>query len=184
MGLVVLLGGARSGKSRLAVELAAATGGPVSFVASAEPRDAEMEERIAAHRRGRPTGWEVIEEPFELVAALESIDAGRVVVVDCLSIWVANAMERGAGHDQVLAAAERAAAIAAERVPLTVAVTNEVGLGVVPATPLGRAYRDVLGDVNRLWTAVSESALLVVAGRALPLAAAPELLSSALHRVT
>lgn len=176
MALVVLLGGARSGKSRLAVELAAADGGDAVVVATAEARDAEMRRRIEAHRAGRPAGWTTVEEPVALDAALGAVEGGRAVVVDCLSLWAANLLERGEAEEAILAAAGRAAATAAARSGLTVAVSNEVGLGVVPATLLGRAYRDLLGAVNRKWVAAAARAALVVAGRALPLQDARTLL--------
>lgn len=169
MALVVFLGGARSGKSRLAVELAAAAGAPVTFVATGEARDDEMAERIVAHRAARPAGWETLEEPYELERALTSIVAGRVVVVDCLSLWVANALERGDGQDAIVEAARRAGGAAASRGPMAIGVSNEVGLGVVPGSPAGRLYRDVLGNVNRVWVEAAAEASLVVAGRALRL---------------
>jgi adenosyl cobinamide kinase/adenosyl cobinamide phosphate guanylyltransferase len=87
MALLVLLGGARSGKSRLAVDLAGATGAPVTFVATGEAGDAEMADRIAAHRAQRPAGWETVEEPYRLADTLTRIDGPRVVVVDCLECW-------------------------------------------------------------------------------------------------
>ena len=89
------------------------------------------------------------------------------MVVDCLSLWVANLLEHGAGG--VEEEARAAAAVAAARAALTIAVTNEVGLGVVPATPLGRAYRDVIGRVNAIWADAADEAYFVVAGRALRL---------------
>ena len=160
MALTFLIGGARSGKSSLAVRLAAESGAPVVFVATGEARDAEMEERIARHRAERPAGWETVEEPVELHAAIESAPPDTCVVVDCLSLWVANILEQGGDPDL--------------RVPTrngpTIAVSNEVGLGVVPATPLGRAYRDVLGRVNAAWAAAADEAYFVVAGKALRLA--------------
>ncbi|HEY3183299.1 MAG TPA: bifunctional adenosylcobinamide kinase/adenosylcobinamide-phosphate guanylyltransferase [Gaiellaceae bacterium] len=165
MTLVVLLGGARSGKSALAVDLARRSGAAVTVIATAEALDAEMAERIAAHRDERPAEWRTVEEPLELRAAIERVPPADTLVIDCLSLWVANVLER----DRVEREACAAAAAAAGRSGLTVAVTNEVGLGVVPATPLGRAYRDLLGRVNAAWVAVSDDAALVVAGRALRL---------------
>src|SRR5436309_77556 len=149
--LVFLLGGARSGKSRLAVRLAAESGAPVVFVATGEARDDEMTARIGAHRAERPPEWMTIEEPLRLDAAVEAAPADACVVVDCLSLWVANLMERGEVADYV----------PAPRPGLTIAVSNEVGLGVVPATPLGRAYRDALGRVNAAWAEAADEAWFV-----------------------
>jgi len=160
--LVVLLGGARSGKSARAVSLAEGSGAPVVFVATGEGRDVEMAERIEAHRRERPAGWATVEEPLELRSALEGAPAGSTVVVDCLSLWVANVLELGEEPDDL-------AALAAARAGLTVAVSNEVGLGIVPANELARRYRDVLGRVNAAWVAASDEAYLCVAGRAIAL---------------
>jgi len=169
VSLVVLLGGARSGKSRLALELAASSGADVVFVATAEALDHEMAERIAAHRAERPSGWATVEEPLDLEHAVASLDGGATCVVDCLSLWVSNLLLRGDEPAAVVRSAEETAVAAAGRAGLTIAVTNEVGLGIVPATPLGRAYRDLLGTVNRIWVDVAERAVFVVAGRLLPL---------------
>jgi adenosylcobinamide kinase / adenosylcobinamide-phosphate guanylyltransferase len=167
MSLQLLIGGARSGKSSLAVRLAAQTGAPVVFIATGEARDAEMGERIARHRAERPETWRTVEEPVALRAALETAPDDSCVVVDCLSLWVANLLERGRGDVEQEAAA--AADAAAARIAPTIAVTNEVGLGVVPATPLGRSYRDVLGRVNATWAAAAPESYFVVAGKALRL---------------
>ena len=172
--MIFLLGGARSGKSALAVELGRGWAGPVVFVATAEARDDEMRKRVAQHRAERPPGWTTVEEPVELQAAIGAAPEDACVIVDCLSLWVAALMERGMAVE-----ATAAARAAAARPALTVAVSNEVGLGVVPPTPLGRAYRDVLGRVNAIWAAAAEEAALVVAGRLLPLAPADSLLDRA-----
>jgi adenosylcobinamide kinase / adenosylcobinamide-phosphate guanylyltransferase len=162
MTLVVLLGGARSGKSSRAVKLAADAGAPVTFIATGEGRDEEMEARIEAHRRSRPAGWTTVEEPLDLRTALESAAADDTVVVDCLSLWVANLLEHARQPDDL-------APVAASRPGLTVAVSNEVGLGIVPVNELARRYRDVLGGVNAAWVAASHEAFFCVAGRAIPL---------------
>jgi adenosylcobinamide kinase / adenosylcobinamide-phosphate guanylyltransferase len=169
MALTVLLGGARSGKSRLAVELAVASCAPVTFIATGEAGDDEMAARIAVHRAARPGEWLTVEEPYALEDALAAADPTHTVVVDCLTLWTANALRRDRDADVVLAAATSAAAVAAGRDATTITVSNEVGLGIVPLEPLSRAFRDVLGSVNRTWVDASADAALVVAGRALVL---------------
>jgi adenosylcobinamide kinase/adenosylcobinamide-phosphate guanylyltransferase len=169
VALTVLLGGARSGKSRLAVGLAVGSGAPVTFVATGEPGDEEMAARIASHRAERPADWITVEEPYALEAALASADPSDTVVVDCLTLWTANALDRDGEPERVLEAAASAAAAAARRDGLTIAVSNEVGLGIVPMEPLGRVYRDLLGSVNRVWVDASADAAFVVAGRLLRL---------------
>jgi adenosyl cobinamide kinase/adenosyl cobinamide phosphate guanylyltransferase len=164
MTLTLLLGGARSGKSSLAVALA---GERATFVATGTAGDEEMAARIALHRAERPAGWTTVEVPIDLGAALAAADG--VVVVDCLSLWVANLLEAGWEEGAIEEEARAVAALAAQRPVKTIAVSNEVGLGIVPATPLGRRYRDVLGRVNSIWAAAAERAVLVVAGRALEL---------------
>jgi adenosylcobinamide kinase / adenosylcobinamide-phosphate guanylyltransferase len=175
LSLVLLIGGARAGKSRLAIERAHRWAGGVVFIATAEARDDEMTARIAAHREQRPKDWTTFEEPLELSSALASLADNEYAIVDCLTLWVANLLGRGDSEEEILAEAERVAELAAARVSPVTVVTNEVGLGVVPATPLGRAYRDVLGSVNRAFAERASNAYLVVAGRALTLATAEEL---------
>ena len=166
MTLVLLIGGARSGKSRLALERAEREGAPVSFIATGEAFDAEMTERIERHKAERPDAWTTIEEPVELERALAAVPDGDTAIVDCLSLWVANVFE----SRQVDTLSATAARVAAERPGLTIAVTNEVGLGIVPDNALARGYRDALGRVNAQWADAADEALLVVAGRTLALA--------------
>lgn len=171
MALTVLLGGARSGKSALAVRRAAATGAHVVFLATAEARDAEMADRIARHRADRPAAWQTVEAPIEVPASLRSAPESATVIVDCLSLWVSNLLEHGWRDEDVLEVAGEAAGTAARRPGLTLAVSNEVGMGVVPENRLGRRYRDLLGRVNAAWAAAASEALLIVAGRQLRLEA-------------
>lgn len=169
MPLTLLTGGARSGKSGLAVAAARACGRPVVFVATGEAADREFAERIARHRAERPSDWTLVEEPVELENAIAGVDDAACAIVDCLSLWVANLLGRGLPEAALLGAADRAASAAAARAAPTIVVTNEVGSGVVPATPAGRHYRDVLGRVNRVWAGAADEAALVVAGRVLRL---------------
>jgi adenosylcobinamide kinase/adenosylcobinamide-phosphate guanylyltransferase len=131
VGLVVLIGGARSGKSTRAVNVAADAGAPVVFVATGQGRDEEMARRIDAHRRERPVEWTTIEEPIELRVALAAAPAGSTVIVDCLSLWVANLLERGREPDDL-------APLAAARMGLTIAETHDEALPIVDAAELSR----------------------------------------------
>jgi adenosylcobinamide kinase / adenosylcobinamide-phosphate guanylyltransferase len=172
--LVFLLGGARSGKSSLALRLAGAQPAPVVFVATAEARDEEMTARIEQHRAERPAQWQTVEEPLALGDAIAAADPAACVVVDCLSIWVSNLLERMT-PEEIETGAAAAARLAAGRPGRTIVVSNEAGLGLVPLTPLGRTWRDVNGRVNAIWADAADRAYFVVAGRALPLADATDL---------
>jgi adenosyl cobinamide kinase/adenosyl cobinamide phosphate guanylyltransferase len=166
--LTLLLGGARSGKSSLAVEMGRRHDGPVTFVATSEPIDGDMSGRIARHRAERP-GWPTVEEPLDVAGALAAADAADLVIVDCLTLWIGNLLHRGDTDADVEARSQDAAETAAARHGPTVVVSNEVGMGVHPETPLGMRYRDLLGRVNQQWAAAADTSLLLVAGRAVPL---------------
>jgi adenosylcobinamide kinase / adenosylcobinamide-phosphate guanylyltransferase len=161
----LVLGGARSGKSRYAVERAAQSGGRVAFLATARALDGDMAARIARHRAERPARWTTLEEPQDLVAACRrAATAHDLVLVDCATIWVANLMEGGADDAAVLAAAEDLAKLQRERVVSLLIVSNEVGEGVHPSTTLGRRFRDLLGSVNQRLAAAADRVTLMVAG--------------------
>ena len=170
--LTVLTGGVRCGKSAAASAAAAAAGAPVVFVATAEPGDDDMARRIERHQAERPGQWTTMEAPRDLGAAVGAIDADTTIIIDCLGLWVSNRML----EDPASVAAElveEAAGLARElaaRPGKALIVTNEVGSGVVPPTPLGRDFRDVLGLVNQAMVRAADDAYLVVAGRLLPLA--------------
>lgn len=165
-GLTLLLGGARSGKSSLAVELGRRHDGPVTFIATLQPFDDDLTRRVARHRGERPD-WPTVEAPVDLLDALRAAEG--LVIVDCLTLWVNNLLHRGHTEDEIEAAASEAATAAAGRLEPTVVVSNEVGLSVHPETELGRRYRDVLGRVNQQWARAADRTLLLVAGRALRL---------------
>ena len=173
MPLTFLLGGARSGKSALAVRMATEWGGPVVFLATAEDRDAEMRERIERHRRDRPSGWTTVEESLDLTGTIAACASEAYLIVDCVSLWVANLLEAGWEAERIEEAARAAAEQATGRTAPTVVVSNEVGLGVVPTTPLGRSYRDVLGRANACFARAADRAYLVAAGRVVALGDPP-----------
>jgi adenosylcobinamide kinase / adenosylcobinamide-phosphate guanylyltransferase len=164
--VVLVTGGARSGKSRFAetrvAELAPA--GPWRYVATAEAFDDEMRARIAHHRARRDTRWRTVEAPRDLAAALAARDDARCVLVDCVTIWLSNRMLAGEGDDALLAAADEVAAAARAAGVPTIFVTNEVGGGIVPENALARRYRDVAGWVNQRLAAASDEVFLVAAG--------------------
>ena len=171
--LILLLGGARAGKSAAAVRLAQA-GRRVLFIATAEALDEEMRRRIAAHRARRPSAWDTLEEPLDPGAAAGPILARYdTVVLDCLTLWVSNLLLRQADDTDAEAAIVDAAGALLKLIERSTAtwivISNEVGLGVVPPSPLGRTYRDALGRVNQLVAARANRVYLMVAGLALEL---------------
>ncbi len=173
MPYTLLVGGARSGKSTLAVRLAARQDAPVVMVATAEPRDDEMAGRIREHRSARPSEWETVEAPLLLLDAVKNVREDAYVLLDCLTLWVANALEAGASESGIEEEGRELAALLAERSVDAVIVSNEVGLGIVPMHELSRAYRDLLGRVNAAFAARASRAYFAVAGRVIPLEGAP-----------
>lgn len=174
MALTVLLGGARAGKSDLAVRVARSWHREVTFLATAEAWDDEMAARIRRHQEQRPPEWTTVEEPLHIGRALADVPPGHGVVIDCLTLWVNNVMVDKVPDEEVPDLARQLARQAADRSGPVVAVTNEVGLGVVPMNRLTRRYVDLLGAVNRIWVEAAAKSLLVVAGRVVDLPAFSE----------
>ncbi len=159
--LTLLLGGARSGKSSHAEQLVARHPAPWLYIATAQALDAEMTERIAAHRGRRGEGWETLEAPFSLAETLAEAPAGRPVLVDCLTLWLSNLM---LGEWDVEVETERLAEVLSRPRGPWFVVSNEVGMGVVPDNPLGRRFRDAQGRLNARVAALADEVLLMVAG--------------------
>jgi adenosylcobinamide kinase/adenosylcobinamide-phosphate guanylyltransferase len=163
---VLVGGGARSGKSRFALgrALSLSQGGACLFVATAEASDGEMRARIARHREERDARWRTLEAPLALADALDDPGTHDVVLVDCLTLWLSNLLVRGATTDQALARVDEVrAALARRRVPVVI-VTNEVGMGLVPETPLGRAFRDASGLAHQRLAADADELHVAVMG--------------------
>jgi adenosylcobinamide kinase / adenosylcobinamide-phosphate guanylyltransferase len=159
--LTTVLGAAASGKSIFAERLVRQTGLRPVYIATAQAHDAEMEAKIAAHRRARGAGWRTVEAPLDLPAALAGAAPGDAVLIDCATFWLSNLMLAGAD----LAAAEAGLFAALDACPAPiVVVTNEVGAGVVPETALGRAFREAQGRLNQRLAARSGLVVQVVAG--------------------
>jgi adenosylcobinamide kinase / adenosylcobinamide-phosphate guanylyltransferase len=159
--LTVVLGGARSGKSRYAESLIAALPPPWIYVATAEAGDAEMAERIALHRKRRGRDWQTVDAPHDLAAAVAAAAADAPVLIDCLTLWLSNRMLAGADLEAETGRLE--AALAARRPPV-VAVANEVGCGIVPDNALARRFRDLQGGLNQRLAARAGRVILMVAG--------------------
>jgi len=159
MTVALFLGGARSGKSRLAQAAAEAHPGPLTFIATAQALDDEMRARIARHQADRGPCWRTVEAPLTLPEAIGA--AKGLVLVDCLTLWLTNLML--GEHDVAKATARLIEALRAASAPV-ILVSNEVGQGIVPETPLGRAFRDAAGRLNQAVAAVASEVTLAVAG--------------------
>lgn len=164
-GLTLVLGGARSGKSRFAETLVTRLPGPWLYIATAEALDGEMEARIRAHQDRRDKNWQTIEAPRDLPKAISDAPMDAPLIVDCLTLWLSNLMHGTHDLEAAFGALEEALR---SRKGLTVLVSNEVGMGLVPETPLGRAFRDAQGRLNQRMAAIAGRVIFVVAG--LPLA--------------
>jgi adenosylcobinamide kinase/adenosylcobinamide-phosphate guanylyltransferase len=188
--LSLVLGGARSGKSRYAEALAPRLGRPVLYVATAEALDDEIHARIAAHRAGRPPEWATLEAPMKVGAAMRSspeAEGAGVILLDCLTLLVSNVLlSMGSGGDPEASELDLGLARAAVQAEVEdlleawrtlsahlIVVSNEVGLGLVPAYRLGRVYRDCLGWANQALARVADRAILMVAGLPLDLKELP-----------
>jgi adenosylcobinamide kinase / adenosylcobinamide-phosphate guanylyltransferase len=168
--LTLVLGGARSGKSRHAQILAMATPPPWVYIATAQALDDEMRERIEKHKASRGKGWSTIEEPIELAQAVAEAPAQAPLVIDCITLWVSNLMLGGRDVDAAMARFVKS--LDGRKAP-TIVVANEVGAGLVPETALGRAFRDQAGLINQKLAVSAHDVLLMVAGLAMPLKALP-----------
>ncbi len=182
--LILILGGARSGKSAFAERLAASSGRSVAFIATATASDDEMRARIARHRASRPKDWHTLEEPLDLARAVrQESELADVLLLDCITLWLGNILLQEPGYpekdneaefltasklvdERALKEIEALLAVIKSLAPgkTLIAITNEVGLGIVPAYPLGRLYRDTLGYVNQRLAQAADRVYLMVAG--------------------
>ncbi len=173
--IILVTGGARSGKSEIAEQLAGVVSERVIYIATAAVHDEEMADRVRRHRERRPPGWCTVEETHRLAEALAGIPAGSCVLVDCLTMWISNILmdeslfdDNGLNNldqeEYILAETGKLLATARQRGLTLVLVSNEVGCGVVPASKLGRLFRDIAGRVNRRVAAEADRVYLVMAG--------------------
>ncbi len=163
----LVLGGARSGKSRLAEQLVEASGRDPVYIATATAGDGEMSDRIAHHRERRGDRWRTVEEPIDLCAALQDAAAPQnAVLVDCLTLWLTNLM---LGEADIAVETDRLVRLLPALTGPVVLVSNEVGLGIVPENAMGRAFRDHAGRLHQAVAGEAEQVLLVAAGLPLTL---------------
>jgi adenosylcobinamide kinase/adenosylcobinamide-phosphate guanylyltransferase len=160
--VTLVLGGARSGKSAYGERVVEASGGPMTYLATAEAGDDEMTARIAEHKARRGNRWTTVEEPLELADAVASADKpGGAVLVDCLTLWLANLM---AAERDIPAESQRLARALESIEGAVVLVANEVGLGIVPDNPQARAFRDHAGRLNQSIALLADNVVFVAAG--------------------
>lgn len=160
--IILITGGTKSGKSRMALSLAVDARSRI-FVATAEARDEEMQARIARHRQERGEDWITIEETFDLESVLRNHPEGTLVL-DCLTLWLSNAIERRLSPKDIEERSALWIEAAKGRNSTTIIVTNEVGLGIVPVTELGRMFRDLSGSLNQRVASVANHVIFMVSG--------------------
>ncbi|MDE1174046.1 MAG: bifunctional adenosylcobinamide kinase/adenosylcobinamide-phosphate guanylyltransferase [Parvibaculaceae bacterium] len=168
--LTLVLGGARSGKSRFAEDMLAGEPAPWVYVATAQAFDSEMESRIGEHRARRGPDWRTLEAPLDLAGALRQAPGGAPVLVDCLTIWLTNLMLGEHDAEKAITAFEDA--LAARAAPV-VLVSNEVGLGIVPDNELARRFRDEAGRLNQRMARQADRVVFMVSGLPMYVKGAP-----------
>lgn len=166
--MIFLLGGARSGKSRLAVSIASGIERPVRLIATARVEDEEMARRVEEHRNHRPPEWTVVEEPIDVGRAVVDTPDDDTIVIECVTLWLSSLMT-DRDDEEILGMVDAAIMAVNRRSGESIVVSNEVGAGVVPMHSLARRFRDMQGGINQRFAQAARSAYLVVAGRALRL---------------
>jgi adenosyl cobinamide kinase/adenosyl cobinamide phosphate guanylyltransferase len=161
MSLVFIIGGARSGKSSFALELSKSKA--VAFIATALPLDDEMKERIEKHKNERPPHWKTIEAPEDIIDAIKEIKEEECIIIDCLTLWVSNLIEKYS-DEYIVEKAKEIAQYTRSIDKKVIVVSNEVGLGIVPEYPIARRYRDILGRVNQIFAEIAQEVYFMVAG--------------------
>jgi adenosylcobinamide kinase/adenosylcobinamide-phosphate guanylyltransferase len=163
--IILVTGGARSGKSRFAENLARSFGSPLGYLATGESRDSEMDERIIRHRDRRGPEWSTIEEPLRLTETLAAHDGCfRAVLVDCITLWLSNLLLAHDVPERVMTEVREFTDTASKFATPLILVTNEVGMGIVPENRLARMFRDLAGEANELLAAVADEVHVVFSG--------------------
>lgn len=161
--ITFIIGGARSGKSGFAQRLAQHLPMPWVYLATAEPLDAEMKDRIATHRQARGDGWTTVEEPLDFTGQVLKATTG-VILIDCITLWITNLMGAGRSDAEISAAVDGLATTCNGTRASVIMVSNEVGHGIVPENPLGRRFRDAAGATNQRLAVAADEVYLMAAG--------------------
>ncbi len=164
--LILVTGGTRSGKSSFALNLAEEAQGRKAFIATAEPLDREMKERIALHKKERPAGWETVEEPLHLPETVTKCgEAYDVLLIDCLTLWISNLLVNRSMKEKAILKKIGDLVAGCRALPARViVVTNELGMGIVPSNRLSRLYRDLVGKANQQVAAEADEVYFLVSG--------------------
>lgn len=185
---VLVVGGARSGKSVWAEQLTASLPGPVVYLATSQVKDAEMAQRVLLHKQRRPSDWRTLEEPLQVAEAIEGLESGNVVLLDCLTLWLTNLLFQdwpadlelqdntpqlskylAARQQEALQKVERLATVCKTAPVTVIAVSNEVGQGIVPGDPVSRWFRDTSGWMNQIMAGKADRVYTTIAGLAVDL---------------
>lgn len=176
MGIIFIVGGVRSGKSKFACQLAEKCGGEITFIATAEILDEEMQERIALHRKKRPSHWKLIEEPYDIVGAIRKARRSNCIIIDCLTLLITNWLlsDRKRTLPDIYGIAKESDEIfeklsaflnqAKKMKPTIIIISNEVGMGIVPEKKLGRLFRDISGWANQMVADEAKEVYFMVSG--------------------
>ncbi|MDO8749069.1 MAG: bifunctional adenosylcobinamide kinase/adenosylcobinamide-phosphate guanylyltransferase [Candidatus Omnitrophota bacterium] len=162
---IFILGGARSGKSAYALNLAKEKSRKVLYIATAEAGDSEMKSRISKHKASRPRYWKTIEEPLDLIGALkEQRCKYEVIIIDCLTLYLSNLMHKGLAQGAIIKRIKDAAGYIKAMKESVMVISNEVGLGIVPENKLAREFRDIAGLSNQIMTKAADGVVFIQAG--------------------
>jgi adenosylcobinamide kinase / adenosylcobinamide-phosphate guanylyltransferase len=163
--ILFVLGGARSGKSSYAVDLAKSQNKKTAYIATCIPYDDEMNERVRLHKEERPSGWATFEEPSNLTHLFKDLDSKfEIVILDCITLFITNLMQNGLNESDIKDKINEMMTILKDVSYNSIIISNEVGLGIVPDTPLGREFRDIAGRVNQIIAKYADEVVFVAAG--------------------
>ena len=162
---ILITGGCRSGKSNHALSLGNSLQGKKVFLATAQARDHEMEHRIEKHKKDRGDDWQTVEEPISLLNTLmaEGMSAD-VIIIDCLTLWISNLLEAGINANEISNHCEQLARLCNEIDSNVITITNEVGSGIIPISPLGREFQDVAGSCNQIFARIFNEVICMISG--------------------